>query len=344
MMHPSLSIKQSPAYGRAVYITEEIPMSTTLFAIPQSLVISRENVLAHDPVLGPLLQRDELQRYALQLKLLCEKHKGDRSDWHVYISNLPTAFTMLMYFDQEEKRELQDDGRMSLDGVLEQLALIAEYEGIRQDVLAPNPGLEQRLFGSEGFSFEEYKWAHSIVRTRALPGRHGRPVLVPLVDMVNHRFGSYSIDKGTQAPDGSWIVTASHDLRKGSELTFEYCWADNHFFLSNFGFIDDDNPHDGVAVSVDNVGMVTITAASAAPPPSPALTKAVEERLRSYPTTLAEDAVLLAQEKRRHRQLAVRYRMSKKKILLLALANNNNNKVEEEEEEKKKKRITTSKI
>lgn len=64
--------------------------------------------------------------------------------------------------------------------------------------------------------------------------------LVPAADMPNHRTGAY---EAGQAPDGSLLLKAHGNHKRGDQVHISYGKKCNAEFLANYGFIPGQNDH-----------------------------------------------------------------------------------------------------
>mmetsp|Transcript_73170 Transcript_73170/g.152804 ORF Transcript_73170/g.152804 Transcript_73170/m.152804 type:complete len:161 (+) Transcript_73170:2-484(+) len=64
--------------------------------------------------------------------------------------------------------------------------------------------------------------------------------LVPAADMPNHKTGTF---EAVQAPDGSLVLKAKGNLKKGDQVFISYGKKCNGEFLANYGFVPENNDH-----------------------------------------------------------------------------------------------------
>ncbi|KAJ6264831.1 hypothetical protein Dda_0984 [Drechslerella dactyloides] len=117
-IHPSVLVSKSDPGTHTISSTEPIPASTTLLSIPISATLCITN--------GALLQRapalaDRSQWPAMILTVMYENSLPD-SKWRTYLDNLPREFDTLMYWTDDELKELE--GSAVLGKVGKQEAII----------------------------------------------------------------------------------------------------------------------------------------------------------------------------------------------------------------------------
>ncbi|KAF3193512.1 hypothetical protein TWF225_010250 [Orbilia oligospora] len=102
-VHPSIQISRSPSGEQVISSTDNIPASTTLLNIPASAIITATNssLLERIPSLA-----EKSQWTILILTIMYEASKPD-SQWRSYFDSLPIEFDTLMYWSQDELKELE---------------------------------------------------------------------------------------------------------------------------------------------------------------------------------------------------------------------------------------------
>lgn len=135
------------------------------------------------------------------------------SKWRPYLDSLPETLNSPLFWSDEELAELQ--GTQLLGSVLSYFEFLQnEYTKLVEEVLEPNPS----LFDPEVFTFEAFRWAFGILRSRSFAPLTGEDLaLVPVADLVNHG-GAI----GDDAP--SWVKKKSGPIwnigkENGSVLT-----------------------------------------------------------------------------------------------------------------------------
>jgi len=101
--------------GRGIIATKRIEPDTNLFIIPRSLVITKENstLYTKDPNIFerldeiPDLDEENAEWLKLVVTLIYEDFCGEGSPWKPYIDVLPEIFDTLMFWTDEQVKELQ---------------------------------------------------------------------------------------------------------------------------------------------------------------------------------------------------------------------------------------------
>ncbi|CAI5508113.1 unnamed protein product [Closterium sp. Naga37s-1] len=127
--------------------------------------------------------RKQLGWDLVALRILEEKAKGDASPWAPYIRSLPPSVPLPIFLPPEEEGEVQWASTM------EQVKRMNEE--IRETYHKHHDSTHPTL------SFDEYKWAVSMVHSRAftLPVRPGGKfeqfVMMPFMDAINHHYNNH---------------------------------------------------------------------------------------------------------------------------------------------------------
>ena len=118
-----------------------------------------------------------------------------------------------------------------------------------------------------GCSYEDFKWAFSIVHTRCLkwPAHielshtfHVRGdidyALIPFADFINH---SSDVLVKTRIKNGHFQLVSWSPQNKDNQIFMNYGFHSNAYFLLQYGFVPSDNPHDFIEIAVDQVLFIT---------------------------------------------------------------------------------------
>ncbi|KAK6350681.1 hypothetical protein TWF718_003866 [Orbilia javanica] len=121
-VHPSIKISRSPSGEHIITSTGSIPASTTLLSIPASAIITAasSSLLERIPSLA-----EKSQWTILILTVMYEASKPD-SKWRAYFDSLPTEFDTLMYWTQDELKELEGSAVLNKIGKEEAEAMYLE--------------------------------------------------------------------------------------------------------------------------------------------------------------------------------------------------------------------------
>eukprot|EP00124_Ichthyophonus_hoferi_P000329 Ihof_evm25s11 gene=Ihof_evmTU25s11 len=175
----------------------------------------------------------------LVLLLLWHKREGDASRVSPYVTGLPTEFrTMLTMMEEKELAALKGTG-------LEALCDHDMTEPLYHNTVQPLLQLGLEYWKGSCPTLDDFRWACCVVRSRAFhPEGPVGPYLIPLADMLNHS----SLHKAThmEQEDGFFQLVASRPIPQGEEVFNTYGDLSNAQLLSNYGFVEQDNPHNVV--------------------------------------------------------------------------------------------------
>lgn len=162
---------------------------------------------------------------------------------------LPQHFETPIFWSQEEID--------SLTGSMLSHLVSALNRRIEQDFESTFHSLfdsYQDIFGDFRFSLEDYKWALSVVWSRAIGltrgGKYQR-VLCPMLDLANHHHSATPIEDAIQVHEIheeddeksialSWVCKRS--IKSGDQIQLKYGNYSNAKLLYTYGFVEDDNP------------------------------------------------------------------------------------------------------
>lgn len=223
---------------RAAFAVAEGEHLTT---IPHALFMTSD--AARESPLGQrlaALSPEAGDRAHLALHLLALRRDG--GFWRPYVDILPRDFPghPLFYGPAE---------LMMLDPLTTVGAMIKSViDACRADLARVAP-----LLVEEGFTSEDFRWAHACVRSRAYEiGTGDAPALalIPLADMLNHAAGHATRGRRPQRTD--YVITAVRGIAAGDEVTATYGDYGNISLLAIYGFGLADNPHDGAMLTLDD--------------------------------------------------------------------------------------------
>jgi len=177
----------------------------------------------------------------LACRLLFERHLGDRSRWYEHVRRLPDMpdHCVLRWNDAELAELSGSDVRLMATRWREQVA--SDFEEIVAAAAAAGP-LARRVGSSEAFPWldaDAYRWAVSMVFSRAIPVRRGADsikVLVPVVDMFNHDPAAPTTHAFDAARD-ALIVRREAPAAAGAALAIVYEHATASRLLLLCGFV-----------------------------------------------------------------------------------------------------------
>uniref|UniRef100_A0A3B4FZR9 SET domain containing 4 n=1 Tax=Pundamilia nyererei TaxID=303518 RepID=A0A3B4FZR9_9CICH len=224
-----------------------------IISLPESCLLTTSTVLhsylgryikSWKPRLSPLL--------ALCIFLVCERHRGEASDWFPYINVLPTVYTCPAYFSDDVMALLPASVRRR---ALEQREAVKEMHSTNQEFFRSlQPVLSQPT--AAVLTYEALRWAWCSVNTRTVFMSHASSsflsgpdnyALAPFLDLLNHR-------PDVQVKAGFNDVTRCYEIRSVSgtlryqQAFINYGSHDNQQLLLEYGFVTTANPHSVVYV------------------------------------------------------------------------------------------------
>ncbi|CAA6659381.1 unnamed protein product [Spirodela intermedia] len=294
-VHPKLKIADGGEYGLTLVASEDIPRGSRLVALPERLTLrlrwSQDDDCADRPdsPLSQLVKRvPGTVGNEMGLKLLQERAKTG-SLWWPYISNLPEAFDIPIFFSGEDIKTysmlllfISFKHAFSIPYQVNKrcrflLAFEKDVKSVLEDV---DPG--DHPFSGQDVNASSLGWAMSAVSSRAFRLRCKTPqdgsgadvpVLLPLIDMCNHSFNPNAViveEKDNQ----KLLVVSKTSIETDVPVTLNYGSLTNDFFLLDYGFVISSNPHDHVELKYD--GVLLDAAAIAAGVPSPSFSSPTE--------------------------------------------------------------------
>ncbi|XP_030298206.1 SET domain-containing protein 4 isoform X3 [Sparus aurata] len=242
--------------GRGLQALKTIEPGQLLISLPESCLLTTSTVLdsylghyikSWKPRLSPLL--------ALCVFLVCERHRGEASDWFPYIDVLPTTYTCPAYFTDDVVAALPASVKKRAS---EQREAVREIHSSHQDFFRSlQPILSQPV--EEVLTYEALRWAWCSVNTRSVFMSHpsnnflsGQDVyaLAPFLDLLNHR-------PDVQVKASFNDVTRRYEIRSVSgtlryqQAFINYGSHDNQRLMLEYGFVAACNPHSVVYVDTD---------------------------------------------------------------------------------------------
>ncbi|KAF3164264.1 hypothetical protein TWF788_001212 [Orbilia oligospora] len=201
------------------------------------------------------LYKDEQNGFSARIN---PSKNGKLASFWPYIRLLPKTFDTPLYFNDDEMERLAGTNLGAGDVLLRKQLWMEEWEAGRQFLEG---------VGSE--SAQEYTWdlflrAATIYTSRSFPsklvgitmdssieentmlsGDAGFPVLIPLVDILNHKPNTKIIWEPTQT---SFSLIAPETISEGSQVFNNYGPKGNEELLMGYGFVIPENPADSLAM------------------------------------------------------------------------------------------------
>lgn len=242
--------------GRGLQALQTIKPGQLVISLPESCLLTTSTVLhsylgcyikSWKPRLSPLL--------VLCVFLVCERHRGEASDWFPYIDVLPTAYTCPACFSDDVMALLPTSVQRR---ALEQREAVKEMHSSNQEFFRSlQPILSQP--SEDVLTYEALRWAWCSVNTRSVFMSHpsnnflfgpDNYALAPFLDLLNHR-------PDVQVKAGFNDVTRCYEIRSVSgtlryqQAFINYGSHDNQRLLLEYGFVAPANPHSVVYVDTD---------------------------------------------------------------------------------------------
>ncbi|XP_020090366.1 histone-lysine N-methyltransferase setd3 [Ananas comosus] len=281
-VHPKLRIADS-SYGLGVVSADDIPPGSDLIVLPTHLPLQfhrppdprrdgAHSLLAHLASKVP----EELWAMRLGLRLLQERATVG-SLWWPYISNLPEAFTVPIFFPGGDVKSLQY--APLLHQVNKRCRFLLEFEKEVKNIL-DDVASKDHPFGGQDVNASSLGWAMSAVSSRAFrlhgeilsDGKHSEvPMLLPLIDMCNHSFNPNARivqQQDTSSRNMSVKVVAETHINGDTPVTLNYGCLSNDLFLLDYGFVIPSNPYDQVELKYDETLLDAASTAAGVSSPS----------------------------------------------------------------------------
>ncbi len=194
---------------------------------------------------------------AMTAWLLLELKRGIDSFFKPYIDFLPQYVPSLLHFSMEELNELQSP-ELSADAQNLQYELKADFNKFQRVLKShwPYPIMQT--------TFDDYKWAVSIVNSRGLHFR-GEVYLSPVTDIFNYspqkvsresQGGENFLKYHILGSDGSITVLADRDAVNGEQLFEDYGDNNDDLYLKYHGFVAIGNPFTCVHVDASKAAKI----------------------------------------------------------------------------------------
>ncbi|XP_037638983.1 SET domain-containing protein 4 isoform X1 [Sebastes umbrosus] len=247
--------------GRGLQALRSIKPGQLLISLPESCLLTTSTVL--DSYLGPYIKcwKPRLSPLlALCVFLVCERHRGEASDWFPYIDVLPTAYTCPAYFTDDIVAVLPAGLQRQ---ALEQREAVREIHSSNQNFFRSlQPVLSRPV--DEVLTYEALRWAWCSVNTRTVFMSHpsnnflsGQDdyALAPFLDLLNHR-------PDVQVKASFNDLTRCYEIRsvfgtlRYQQAFINYDSHDNQRLMLEYGFVASCNPNSVVYVETDLLGDV----------------------------------------------------------------------------------------
>jgi len=204
-----------------------------LIRAPKSLIITADVAQSHGPF--PTFTEWGYNTEPFVAFLLHHLSQPS-SSWKPYIDVLPTNFASnpLTWVDSDLEELQASPIRGQITTLRNQLV------AAHQRLLTTAPKINE-VFPDGSLTFERYLWAFLVTSSRMFTTANG-PIIVPLVDMLNH---DPSAAVGDISADGEFfVVNSTRDYQKGEQVFVSYGPKSNGELLKTYGFVLEDNAAD----------------------------------------------------------------------------------------------------
>jgi len=262
--------------GRGLMAAQNIGVGQPLAIVPGHLVITVDSVSVSP--FGKYFTTVYKTQQVLATYVMFELHKGSESFWYNYIVSLPTIMSNAAYCTVEN---LPDDLSEKISD--HQNTILITFNQIMSEMSSNICTHCSKTF-SNIFTFEVYKWAWSIVNTRAVYispecsiknkiklSDINNLALAPYIDMFNHS-PMACVRATVNHLNGTYTIVTEKLFKKHSEVFINYGPHSNTKLFLEYGFIVPLNPQDSVYLSANEI--ITKTGKS--------LNKNRMEKLKSY--------------------------------------------------------------
>ncbi|KAJ4710065.1 Histone-lysine N-methyltransferase [Melia azedarach] len=299
-----ISPQQNEANGLGLVASQDIPKGSLLIALPDHIPLRFESDSGDgaDSVLANLARQvpEELWAMKLGLKLLQERAKVG-SFWWPYISNLPETYSVPIFFQGEDIKNLQY--APLLYQVNKRCRFLLDFEkevGHALVSLKPN----DHPFEGQDVGASSLGWAMSAVSSRAFR-LHGKklsdgtrnkiPMMLPLIDMCNHSFNpNAQILQEEDAKNTELLikVVAETEIKENDSLLLNYGCLSNDLFLLDYGFVIPSNPYDTIELKYDEALMDAASMAAGVSSPNFSSPAAWQQQILSQLNLIGEAPIV----------------------------------------------------
>ncbi|EKX47333.1 hypothetical protein GUITHDRAFT_152084 [Guillardia theta CCMP2712] len=245
---------QADGRGRGVAVLQEMKSDDVIVEVPASSFLSIWSV-KDVPELSKIFGEEKsIDSFTGLMILLLHEANKETSAWRKYLCSLPLYMPLpFMWSDADIPADF-----MRMPEVVEERKMLLEYTSLSYNsTIAPLILKYPQVFPEDRFTKSKWAWALSIVVSRSIAMKrtggvlgyswsladpevldvanvlealksgksdaHVAPVLVPVVDMMNHDSNSSLACKMKQKTDGTIIVTAADEgLQRGYEVAINY--------------------------------------------------------------------------------------------------------------------------
>ncbi|KAH9112996.1 hypothetical protein AeMF1_012754 [Aphanomyces euteiches] len=236
-----------PDEGYGVVAARAFAQGEHTLDIPFRLTMNVHSARASDLAKVFVHEKNLADVEVLALHLMYEKLKGDASFWAPFIRSLPESFDTPIFWPDSYFAMLKGTNVSLLASMMKQ-QIMADYTSIHTPIFQKYP----TLFPKDKLTMHEYKWALSVIWSRAFGVTRGGEyiqLLCPAMDMFNH-------DVHLNRPLDDFILydevnqTLCHRVHQacaaGTPLNICYGPYSNAKLLYSYGFVVPGNMRHGI--------------------------------------------------------------------------------------------------
>ncbi|KAI9519623.1 hypothetical protein NQZ68_026828 [Dissostichus eleginoides] len=242
--------------GRGLQALKTIKSGELIISLPESCLLTTSTVL--NSYLGPYIKswRPRISPLlALCVFLVCERHRGEASDWFPYIDVLPKTYTCPAYFSDDVMAVLPTSvQRKALDQREEVRGIHSSHLSLFRSL---QPILSQPV--EEVLTYEALRWAWCSVNTRSVFMSHpssdflfGQDVyaLAPFLDLLNHR-PDVQVKASFNEVSRCYEIRSVSGTLRYEQAFINYDSHDSQRLMMEYGFVASCNPNSVVYVDTD---------------------------------------------------------------------------------------------
>ncbi|KAF6985379.1 unnamed protein product [Triticum aestivum] len=279
----SLVVADFPdAGGRGFAAARDLRRGELVLRVPRAALLTSDRVMADDPRIASCVDAHRPRLSSIQRLIVCllaEVGKGKSSGWYLYLSQLPTYYTILATFNDFEIEALQVDDAIWVA----QKAVSA----IRSEWEEATPLMRELDFKPKLLMFKTWLWAFATVSSRTLHvAWDDAGCLCPIGDLFNYAAPdddtsseeqdteeamkcqernvnvmleeikldspSERLTDGGYEDSKAYCLYARKRYRKGEQVLLGYGTYTNLELLEHYGFLLDENPNEKTYIQLDS--------------------------------------------------------------------------------------------
>uniref|UniRef100_A0A0D3GQU5 SET domain-containing protein n=1 Tax=Oryza barthii TaxID=65489 RepID=A0A0D3GQU5_9ORYZ len=270
------------AGGRGLAAARDLRRGELVLRAPRAALLTSGRVMDDDPRIASSVASHLPRLSSVQTLIICllsEVGKGKSSNWYLYLSQLPSYYTILATFNDFETEALQLTTFQVDEAIwVAQKAL----RGIRSDWEEATPLMKGLGFKPKLLMFKSWIWAFATVSSRTLHiAWDDAGCLCPIGDLFNYAapnddnsstdedrddmmhqetnkmLDQTDFDSSEKLTDGGYEDVNEYRLyarkryRKGEQVLLAYGTYTNLELLEHYGFLLGENPNEKIYIPLD---------------------------------------------------------------------------------------------